>query len=243
MKPLLLTCTLLFFILTNAQNLKITYNIKDFDTQIPDSYKSNPSYDYFIKRNDNIKKYIDQVRFELKATPNESIFTHVDILDPPKDIGRSIRSGISATGLSGLFYRNHRKAQLSIKENIAGQVFTVIDKSNTRIWHLENDRKFILNKECLKAITTDTIKNSKGTFFKKITAWYDPSMPYKIGPGSYGGLPGIILSVEIQETNKYYKIEATSIKNLKKFTPRFKVENPITPAALDSLFLSKRGSF
>lgn len=243
MRLLFLLLSVLFFTLGNAQNLKITYNVKDFDTQIPDTYASNPSYDYLIKKNNLIKKYIGQVQFELKATASESIYTHVEILDPPKDVGKSIKSGITAIGMSGLFYRNHKTPQLSIKKNIAGQVFTVIDTSNTRIWQLENDRKFILNKECLKATTTDSIKNSKGTFLKKITAWYDNSLPYNTGPGSYGGLPGVILSIEVQETNKHYKIQATSIENLKNFNPRFKVENPTTQAALDSLFFRKRRNF
>lgn len=243
MKLLLLIYTLLFYTSANAQHLKVTYNIKDFNTQIPDSFKSNPAYAYLIKRNENIKKHIDQVHFELKATSNESIFTYIDILDPPKDIGKSIKSGIIATGMNGIFYSNNKTEELSIKKNIGGQIFTILTKSNNRIWHLENDRKFILNKHCLKATTTDTIRNSKGKFLKKITAWYDPSMPYNIGPGTYRGLPGIILSIEVQETNKHYKIEAISIKNGEKFIPRFRVENPITQAALDSLFVSKKGCF
>ena len=54
MRLLFLLLSVLFFTLGNAQNLKITYNVKDFDTQIPDTYASNPSYNYLIKKNNLI---------------------------------------------------------------------------------------------------------------------------------------------------------------------------------------------
>lgn len=58
-------------------------------------------------------------------------------------------------------------------------------------WKINNEMKEIAGYICMNASFQDTIKNNN------ITAWFALNFPYPYGPERYGGLPGIILEVNI----------------------------------------------
>ncbi len=73
-------------------------------------------------------------------------------------------------------------------------------------WKLSNETKIINNFKCFKATQQVSIKNDVGTFYRTITAWYCPELPYTFGPKGYSGLPGLIF--ELQDRNVVFGIES-----------------------------------
>ena len=74
-------------------------------------------------------------------------------------------------------------------------LFLISSKLNARKWTLTQDSKTIGGYLCYKATSTLVIKNSVGTFYKPVIAWYAPKLPVPYGPKGYGGLPGLILQL------------------------------------------------
>ena len=58
-------------------------------------------------------------------------------------------------------------------------------------WKMTGEQKTILDYVCMKASTE---KDST-----IIYAWFTPQIPLPVGPGSFHGLPGAILSVETED--------------------------------------------
>ena len=56
-------------------------------------------------------------------------------------------------------------------------------------WKLTGNQKMILNYPCQEAI----LQSTEGI----ITAWFTPAIPVSTGPEGYGGLPGLILTIEV----------------------------------------------
>lgn len=86
----------------------------------------------------------------------------------------------------------------------------VIKKETKRNWILENETKVINGFVCFKATAIKTIINSKGIFHFPIIAWYCPQIPLSYGPNGYGGLPGLIL--ELQVRNILFGVKKLDLK-------------------------------
>jgi len=72
-----------------------------------------------------------------------------------------------------------------------------------------------------------------------IIAWFSPEIPFRFGPLGYGGLPGLILELEVQSNfPAKYTIETIdfSKKNIKIEVP---IGKKITPLELDQM--AKKG--
>ncbi len=74
-----------------------------------------------------------------------------------------------------------------------GKVFIVEDSTRAPKWKVMNKIKEIAGYMCMMAVTEDTIKD------QKITAWFADNLPVSIGPELYGGLPGMILELDIND--------------------------------------------
>jgi GLPGLI family protein len=70
-------------------------------------------------------------------------------------------------------------------------------------WKILNEIKEIAGYLCMKAETTDPIKNTV------VHAWFTNQIPIGDGPEGYGGLPGMILGLELN--NDDVIIEASSV--------------------------------
>ncbi len=65
--------------------------------------------------------------------------------------------------------------------------FLIEDQPNLQ-WKITGNQKLILDYPCMEATT--------GEAEKMVTAWFTPVIPVSSGPAIYGGLPGLILSIE-----------------------------------------------
>jgi len=78
--------------------------------------------------------------------------------------------------------------------------FLMEEKTGHLAWKIGTEQVKILDYTCQKASMEDGDQT--------ITAWFTPEIPLSIGPANYEGLPGLILSVEIDGKNTFL---ATSV--------------------------------
>ncbi|MFY8187807.1 MAG: GLPGLI family protein [Flavobacterium sp.] len=78
-------------------------------------------------------------------------------------------------------------------------------------WQLSNDNKKIGHFSCYKATSSYTVARGNKTMTFPIIAWFAPEISFSFGPMGYGGLPGLIL--ELQVRNITYGAQKIVLKN------------------------------
>ena len=69
-------------------------------------------------------------------------------------------------------------------------------------WELQNETKKIQDLTCYKATGKYAYKSSEGKeLTKNIIAWYAPELSSSFGPNGFGGLPGLILELQMDVNN------------------------------------------
>jgi len=84
-----------------------------------------------------------------------------------------------------------KKRQVAQKEFMT-RVFLISSDIETDGWKISPEQKTVLDYTCQKA----SRENEKG---ETTVAWFCPQIPVTSGPGSFTGLPGMVLEVEMQE--------------------------------------------
>lgn len=115
----------------------------------------------------------------------------------------------------------------------------IIKKETKRNWILENETKDINGFVCFKATAVKTVENSKGIFHYPIIAWYCPQIPLSYGPNGYGGLPGLIL--ELQVRNILFGVKTMELKpNKIILVPQRKDYKIVTEKEFEDLLFKKQ---
>lgn len=89
--------------------------------------------------------------------------------------------------------RDYNGKKLKDQVEIAGKAFLVEDKIPKYKWKILNELKEIEGYLCMKAETRNELKD------QTITVWFTDRIPVSGGPEGYGGLPGAILELNINE--------------------------------------------
>ncbi|WP_163516193.1 GLPGLI family protein [Gelidibacter japonicus] len=114
-----------------------------------------------------------------------------------------------------LIYKDYASNQLFSKQDVAYKYFIIEDSLSIFDWQIYDETKDILGYTCQLAKTS-----FRG---RSYIAWFTSKLPIG-GPWKYDGLPGMILSLE--EEDSFLTYEAISIKSKKtKFTT---IKNPLT---------------
>lgn len=88
-------------------------------------------------------------------------------------------------------------------------------KKPTSNWKITSEFKFIDNYKCYKATSVMIVESPNKTFNHPVIAWFCPDLPYSFGPNGYGGLPGLIL--ELQVRNGVYGVKKIDFKTKESF--------------------------
>jgi GLPGLI family protein len=79
-------------------------------------------------------------------------------------------------------------------------------------WLIKSDSKVIDGIKCFQALSEiEYIGRDNQIKFKKIIAWFVPSLPYSFGPKNFHGLPGLIL--ELTENRTTYLASTVDLKD------------------------------
>lgn len=89
--------------------------------------------------------------------------------------------------------RDHKKKQVSDMIELLGKKYKVEEEMPKLKWKILNEIKEIEGYLCMKAETVDTIKQ------QTIHAWFTDAIPFYGGPEGFGGLPGMILELDIND--------------------------------------------
>ena len=126
----------------------------------------------------------DEATFNLKPEPG------IELAFKIGPSGSATRESVAAT------YMDFEKGTFSEERTFMGRTFLISGEPETLSWKLPGDEAIVLDYHVLKATAT---KDST-----TIEAWYAPEIPIAAGPGRYGGLPGLILLLSINDGEEIY---------------------------------------
>lgn len=86
------------------------------------------------------------------------------------------------------------------KRDFMGRIFLIRDKVETLSWKLTGKQKIIMDYPCQQAMA---MRDST-----PIEAWFAPQIPVSTGPAGYGGLPGLIMELSIDEGDRTYSLKS-----------------------------------
>ncbi len=144
------------------------------------------------------------LNFELLINTKESSFSLTAGLGINED---GLQYAKLFSGYSGMIYQD----DLYSYSEINGDPGNYLIKKDKKIeWNLENETKEINGFVCYKATSVKKVVNRVGVFRFPIIAWYCPQIPLSYGPNGYGGLPGLIL--ELQVRNILFGVKAIDLQ-------------------------------
>jgi len=172
-------------------------------------------YDLQLKST-QIKKEKTEINIDSGSRKAKLIFnsksSHYEVY---KEMIRDFKNNNLVLGLlrgKGTYYTN-KIFKLHKKQSI-GETFIIKERYNSIDWVLTNETKKIESFTCFKATAKIPIENYKQKSIEVIEAWFAPEIPFGFGPGTFCGLPGLILELN-KTTGIQYTIRATQV-NLSK---------------------------
>lgn len=92
-----------------------------------------------------------------------------------------------------ILIRDYKSNSLKdLREELGAKFLIEEDLPKTK-WKILNEIKEVAGYLCMKAETTNELKD------QTIHAWFTDAIPFSGGPEGFGGLPGIILEIDINE--------------------------------------------
>jgi len=122
--------------------------------------------------------------YELSFKDNKSVYQRKD-----EETGNSY----SWRKSKFVLIRDYNSMEKKDLREDAGVEMLIEDKIEKYRWKILNEIKEVAGYLCMKAETKDTIKD------QTIHAWFSDAIPMSGGPEGYGGLPGMILELDINE--------------------------------------------
>lgn len=178
------------FSFSQIKAIKVKYNViigDNVDFQSNETLK--PYYDNAILGSESLE-------FLLYSNYNETVFKLVN------DLNANPLSVTFSGYIGEVYYKNDSDlVYQSVEDRLIGS-YVVESKKKRLNWNLIDENKLINGHLCFKALGEETVINEKGTFKYIVTVWYCPTIPFSVGPLSYGGLPGLIL--ELNRRNVVY---------------------------------------
>ncbi len=89
-----------------------------------------------------------------------------------------------------------------------GKVYLVDDTLAAPDWKIMNDMKEVAGHVCMNAFRDDTLKK------QKINVWFALDIPVPSGPERFGGLPGLILEVDVNDGGMLITADKIELKKL-----------------------------
>jgi len=190
-KIFLIILLTLFYGNIYSQNYKVKYEVKLLEEE------------EFLKNENTRSIYLSAVegasllKFNLICNDTVSRFILEDFLE--KD-SYSTKAAIILTELKKKLFIISENVYYNNNEWLFNEETYIIEEKTNKNWSISTETKKINNYTCYKATTEYVVTNPKGTFKHPVVAWFCPEIPISHGPNGYGGLPGLILEIQIRKT-------------------------------------------
>lgn len=165
------------------------------------------STDYYALRiGKDVNEFFSYERLRvdsLISNPETSMIALNEMLEKAKKKhNREEVQSINSPGHNDYLYTDLRKDSISIYTSMMGTYYRIIEPLPALNWTISEDStRLIMGFTCHLATT-----NFRGRAWR---AWYTEDIPVLLGPWKLHGLPGLILSAEV---NGFINYTATSIK-------------------------------
>lgn len=103
-------------------------------------------------------------------------------------------------------YVNNEDGTVAETRKFMGRTFLISDARPAYQWRLSGEQSMFLGFSVQKATT---VSDSS-----VIEAWFTPEIPVSAGPGLFGGLPGMILSVSIDSGHTVYSAKEVNLTSV-----------------------------
>lgn len=101
--------------------------------------------------------------------------------------------------------RNFRSNKMQDRIGLLGKNYIVKDEIPKRKWKIHNEIKEVSGYVCMKAETYDSVKS------QRIIAWFTDKILVPAGPAEFGGLPGLILEIDINDQSSLIVAEEVKL--------------------------------
>jgi GLPGLI family protein len=147
--------------------------------------------------NESMKNMIPEFsvsKVELLFNGEETIYKQLpeenDIRESAGETGE--RMMIRFGGGENEVYKNHTTGRIVELRELGPRKYIIEDSIRRMNWKLTEETKTISGFSCKKAVTSNQRK-------LPVVAWYTEQIPYAGGPENFGGLPGMILELNVAE--------------------------------------------
>jgi len=161
-------------------------------------------------QDEQMKAMVPQFRtdkHELLFSDSVSVYRSVqenEAPDPFNNGGDQIMIRIGGPGEGGALYKNFSNQKLFEQTELGDKDYIIDDTIHAQPWKLVDETKTILNHICKKA----TLKTESGN---NVAAWYAEDILSPVGPENFGGLPGAVLLMDVNDGEIVFT--ATELKN------------------------------
>lgn len=214
MKILQIFLLTVFVILSvrSQQNAFVNYKVKLLDSKFQNNktVKNQEANDFIESLLIQSADFLKQSDFSLNVSDNKANFLiNNSLAFANEHISKFAYAIIKA---DGLIYINTQTKQLLHQMDAFGSQVILVSNIEDQKWSYSGQTKEVSGYTCYKAQLLDEKSN--------ITAWYAPKIALPFGPAGYGGLPGLILELEVQnEFSPYiYYVTNINLKPAKKIT-------------------------
>lgn len=201
----------------NALSLMLFFSILSYSQNKGRAYYKKTSTQSFVQtkemNNDHkIKSLYKSVNNSINNM--EFLLTFSDSLALYEEIKKlGVEGNSSKTQFAKVFsgYKGPSYYNFKTKKIIQRQGKYLIEKKLADYkWVLTKEKLIIDGLTCYKATTTLKLQGRRGEILRPVTAWYTTDINLPIGPDGFGGLPGLILQLEVDKVvTTLSKIEFT----------------------------------
>ena len=149
-------------------------------------------------------------KMQLAVRGGESLFKAVAVSDVNEEAtdagGNTVRMVMRVP--QNEIYRNFDEKKIVELRELAGQKFLIQDELRQIPWKFTGESKKVNGYDCMQATYTNSERK------QTVVAWFTEAIPVPTGPAGYGGLPGLILEVDINEGEMIYTAAKLDFKKL-----------------------------
>jgi GLPGLI family protein len=182
---------LCFSILSYAQqNGKAYYTKKSSHNFVPKKESGNKASSLYKTVNYSIND------MEFILTFNNSLANYEEIKKLGVDDNSSaVQFNRVFSGYSGPYYYDFETNNVTRKQG----KYLIEKKMSTYEWVLTKEKLIINDLTCYKATTTLKLQGRRGELLRPVIAWYTTDINLSAGPDGFGGLPGLIIQLEVNK--------------------------------------------